>query len=87
MPAKYVAQHPMDQNFATIIQKDEPERYIAQRPMDSRVNVLSFVSNVQPQCAFTTFQNWRLIVRLGLGLPGLVSFITGLRHEIPLKFI
>ena len=57
VPAKYVAQHPMNQNFATIIQKDEPAIYIAQRPMDSGVNVLSFVSNVQPQCAFTTLPN------------------------------
>ena len=39
------------------IQTDVPARYIAQRPIDSRVNVLSFVSNVQPQCAFTTLPN------------------------------
>ena len=38
------------------IQTDVPARYIAQRPIDSRVNVLSFVSNVQPPCAFNILQ-------------------------------
>ena len=48
VPAKYVAQRLMDQNFVTTIQKDEPAKYVAQRPMYQEVKVLSSLSNVQP---------------------------------------
>ena len=57
VPAKYVARRPMDQNSTTNIQKDEPARKVAQRPMDSEVNVLSFLSNVQPRQVLTTLLN------------------------------
>ena len=55
VPAKYVARRPMDQNSTTNIQKDE-RRNITQRPMDSGVNVLSFLSNVQPRHILSTLQ-------------------------------
>ena len=39
------------------IQRDVPARYVAQRPMDSGVNVLSFLSNVQPHRVLNTLLN------------------------------
>ena len=46
----------MDQNSSPQIQKDE-RRNVAQRPMDPEVNVLSFLSNVQPRLILQALQN------------------------------
>ena len=56
VPSQYVARHPMNQNSATTIQKDE-RRNVTQRPMDQGVNVLSFLSNVQLRHVLSTLLN------------------------------
>ena len=45
------------------IQKDVSARYVTQRPMDSGSNVLSFLSNVQPQYTLNALQNGALLPR------------------------
>ena len=47
----------MNQNFNVNIQKDESARNVAQRPMDSGVNVLPFLSNIQPHRVLNTLLN------------------------------
>ena len=46
----------MDQNSSPQIQKDE-RRNVTWRPMDQEVNVLSFLSNVQPRHILCTLLN------------------------------